>query len=732
MRRFVIAIILIVLPMTAISQDTDQRPSLQALFGDRTLSLLEPGSVMWLPDGEHLIYTLESDDGEDLWRESVASGERTIVTSWSSMLDELRAQRPDWHQPVVSDPNASSRKRWASTLSPDGNLLVGCVAGDLFSLHIPSATARFLTDDAEDEIFPTFSPDGQKVAFVREGDLFWLDVNNGSPHQLTDRGEVQTVLHGVADWVYEEEFDVNRAFWWSPDSSRIAFLQFDVSPVPLVPILNSSGLYPTVEQQRYPKAGAPNPLVQVGVIELENDTTRWILAGEQDWYLPRAGWTPAGEVWVQRLNRDQNELQLVVVAPATGALRMLVLETDAAWINIADHLTFLADGRFLWTSEKDGWRHLYLHRSDGRLIRKLSSGDFQIDEVYGLDAAQSQVWVRSSRSDRRQRHIEVIDLQTAEIRRLDRDSGGVHDGLLSPLGTHLVDTWSSLDTPPRADLLAIAEGPVRELWRTDEQLADWNLLPFEPGTVSSADGTELDSLLLRPRDFDAGQRYPAVLYMYGGPHSQLTRDEWGGSIHHTWRCFAEQGMAVFVVDNRGTDGRGRGFERAVHRQLGQLEVADQLAAAKWLKAQPWVDGDRIAAYGGSYGGYLVLMCVLTAPEEFRAGIAYAPVADWRFYDSIYTERYMDLPADNTEGYRLAAPLELAENLETPVLLVHGIMDNNVHVQNTLQLIDKFAAAEKPFELMLYPQTRHGVRRSSFAPHFHELKMDFLLRHLMEE
>jgi dipeptidyl-peptidase-4 len=411
---------------------------------------------------------------------------------------------------------------------------------------------------------------------------------------------------------------------------------------------------------------------------------------------------------------------------------MLLLETDVAWINVSDDLTFLTDGRFLWTSERNGWRHLYLHAADGRAIRQLTSGSFQVDRVYGTDAAETQAWVRSNRDNRRQRHIAAVTLESGALRRLDRDEGGVHDGLLSPRGDRMVDTWSALDRPPRADLVTLDDGAVRELWNTDEQLAGWDLLPIRPGTITANHGAELDSLLLQPRDFDPARRYPVVLYMYGGPHSQITQDRWGDSIHHTWRCFAEKGMAVFAVDNRGTNGRGRIFERSVHRRLGQLETADQLAAVRWLSTQSWVAGDRIAAYGGSYGGYLVLMCMIADPAALRAGIAYAPVTDWRFYDTVYTERYMDLPADNSSGYRQGSPLEKAERLEKPVLLVHGMMDNNVHVQNTLQLIGRLAEAGKPYELMIYPQTRHGVRRSvEFAPHFHRLKMDFLERHLLQ-
>jgi dipeptidyl-peptidase-4 len=294
----------------------------------------------------------------------------------------------------------------------------------------------------------------------------------------------------------------------------------------------------------------------------------------------------------------------------------------------------------------------------------------------------------------------------------------------------IVDTWSSVDEPPRADVLFLGGAPPRRMWESGQELAGWDLLPVEQGSLAAADGTELHSLLIRPRGPEPGRRHPVVLYVYGGPHSQLTADRWGGSIHDTFRLLADMGIGVFMVDNRGTAGRGRDFETAIHRRLGELEVADQVAAARWLGAQDWVDPERIAVYGGSYGGYMTLMLLLKAPELFRAGVAYAPVTDWRLYDSIYAERYMDTPEQNPEGYESSAPLTWAENLRGALLLAHGSMDNNVHLQNTLQLVGSLAEADRRFELMVYPRTRHGVRRSSFALHFHRLKTEFLARHLL--
>jgi dipeptidyl-peptidase-4 len=720
------------IPSMAAADEFPKRLTLETLFDSQELRLDEPSEVTWLPDGEHIIYRMGEGSQQILWIENVLTGEKQRVVDWSSVMGELSAQRPARHTSRLGDVNSASRTRLAAVLSPDGTVLVGSRADDLFALDLASGEAHFLTDDPATEIYPAFSPDGKRLAYVREGDIWWMDLASGEERRLTDRGDSENLLSGVGDWVYEEELDVRRAFWWSPDGSRIAFLRFDVSPVGVVPITGSAMLYPELERQRYPMPGTANSIVTLGVVGLDGGAPTWMDTGSGDFYLPRAGWTPAGHIWFERLNRAQNKLELLLADPAAGAARVLLTEEDPAWVNLRDDLRFLADGSFLWTSESDGWCHLYYYAADGHLIRRLTSGEWEIEEVYGLDRDDKTVFIQANRSDPRQRDLLAVDVAGGAVRSLGSAIDGSHSALLAPGGARLVDTWSSLDTPPRADLVTADGTVVRELWRSGANLAAWDLLPVEPGSITADDGSELYSLLVRPRDFKPGTRYPVVLYVYGGPHSQLTQNRWGGSIHNTFRLFADLGMAVFLVDNRGTSGRGHAFETAVYRQLGKLEVADQVAAVRWLRGQSWVDPERIAVYGGSYGGYMTLMCLLTAPDLFRAGIAYAPVTDWRLYDTIYTERYMGTPENNPEGYEASAPLTYAENLQGALLLAHGSMDNNVHFQNTLLLIEKLAAADKTFDLMVYPNTRHGIRYSQFKLQFHRLQVEFLQAHLLDE
>jgi dipeptidyl-peptidase-4 len=730
MRFFVIMVsFLACIPLSG-AEESLRRPTLDALFVDGSLSLARPSGMMWRPGGTEVLYRT-TDDDEILWAENATTGVRRRIINWSEMSSGLEKQRPHFESRGLGDVNAASFARLAPVVSPDGKTLVGSSSGDLFQLDLDTGKARFLTKGSGVEVFPAFSPDGMRLAFVRSGDIYWIDLATGDEHRMTDRQGRETVTNGIPAWVYEEELGLERSYWWSPDGTSLAFLQFDSSGVDAVPIIDASVPLPGVEWQRYPKAGRPNPAARLGVVDLAGGPPVWVEVGEDDQYLPRAGWTPGGEVWFQRLNRGQTLLELVIADPKSGNARVLLTDHDDAWINIGDDLIFLSDGRFLWTSERDGWNHLYLYGADGALKRQLTEGTWQINGVVGMDEGEGTVFFRANAEDLRQWHLYAVDLATGDMRRLGREVGGSHRALLAPGGRFLIDTWSSLDTPPRADVVGTADGKVvRRLWTTGAELEGWDLLPVKAGAIAAGDGTELHSQLILPRDFDPASKYPVVLYVYGGPHSQLTADRWGGSIHHTYRIFAEMGIAVFLVDNRGTWGRGHAFETAVHRRLGQLEVTDQLAAARWLKEQPWVDPDRIAVYGGSYGGYMTLMLMFKAPEMFRAGIAYAPVTDWRLYDSIYTERYMDTPQDNPEGYDEGAPLKFADRLEGSLLVVHGLRDNNVHLHNTLQLIGELAAADKKFELMIYPKTRHGVRHGRYALHFHRLKVDFLSRMLL--
>jgi dipeptidyl-peptidase-4 len=729
--RWAVASVIFVLLVAPAAGAAGDFPTLDELFGSDRFDDTAPDLKLWIPDGSGFLFRDTRDGTLGLFRQDVASGATERVVDWEALLNGLHRRRPGYVKPAMDDVNTHPGMGSAPSLSPDGRHLAGIAAGDLYLLELATATARLLTESAAPERFVSFSPDGRQLAFVRDGDLYRLELESGREHRLTNRGENLALLNGAADWVYEEELNVARSFWWSPGSDRILFVQYDTSPIPAFPITDELAAGAGLEWQRYPKVGGANSIVRLGVIEVADTTVRWIPTGVGDGYLARAGWLPGGrEVWFEVLNRDQTRLELRAAMPGAGSSRLLVADEAPDWVNVRDDLFFVVGDRFVWSSERDGWRHLYLYGLDGRLIRRLTSGSWQVEAAYGLDSDRTGVIYCASTEDPRERHIYRVGLDGGPPELLT-PAAGTHDAVLAPDGRHFLDTFSSLDTPPRLDLYTVAGRRVRTV---DDgvipALAGVKLVLPELGTVTADDGELLYSWMFRPPDFDPARRYPALVYVYGGPGDQLVVNQWGGTRLLYQMLLARRGLIVYTLDNRGSWGRGHAFEAAVHRRLGQLELADQLAGVRFLKAQPWIDPGRIGIYGGSYGGYMVLMAMNRAPDQFAAGIAYAPVTDWRLYDSIYTERYMDRPDDNPDGYREGSPINFASGLDGSLLICHGTMDNNVHLQHTLQMANEYQKAGKLHELMLYPRVRHGVRMSHHRLHFHKLKTDFLERRLI--
>jgi len=707
-------------------------PTLDDLFGSDQFLDTAPDLVLWLPDGSGFLFRDMRDGQTGLFRHDVASGATQRLVDWEVLLGDLHGRRPGYAKPTMDDVNSHPGSGLSPSLSPDGRHLLGVTAGDLYLLELATGTARFLTEGAAPERFATFSPDGRQIAFVRDGDLYRLEPASGREQRLTDRAESTTLLNGVADWVYEEELEVTRSFWWSPGSDRILFVQYDTSPIPAFPIADELETVAGLEWQRYPKAGDSNAIVRLGVVTAADASIRWIPTGVGDGYLARAGWLPGGrEVWFEVLDRDQTRLELRAAVPGEGSSRLLLADEAPDWVNVSDDLSFVGDDRFVWSSERDGWRHLYLYGVDGRLIRRLTSGRWQVEAVYGLDGDRTGIVFRATAEDPRERHIYRVGLDGGAPRLLS-PAPGTHEAILAPDGRHLLDTFSSLDTPPRLELYTVEGRRVRTVDDGAIPALDGvDLVLPELGTVEADDGEPLYSWMFRPPDFDPGKKYPVLVYVYGGPGAQSVVNEWGGTRLLFQMLLARKGLIVFTVDNRGSGGRGHAFEAAVYRKLGSVELADQLAGVRFLERQPWIDSDRIGIYGGSYGGYMTLMAMNRAPEHFAAGIAYAPVTDWRLYDSIYTERYMDRPEGNPDGYREGSPVNFAGGLDGALLICHGTMDNNVHFQHTLQMANEYQEAGKLFELMVYPRVRHLIRISHRRLHFHQLKTDFLERHLIQ-
>jgi dipeptidyl-peptidase-4 len=719
-------------PLVAAPAKGQEVLTLEAIFASDRFSGSLPEDILWRPDSRSFVFRQRIGTTDGLWEYGVKSGRRRLIADWDAVARTLAAARPGYRPPVLDDVNTHPDAGRQASLSPDGRLYLASDNGDLFLVDLQSGRPRYLTDAPGLERFAAFSPDGSRVAFTRGGDLYAVEVATGRERRLTDRGADARLLNGEADWVYEEELNVARSFWWSPGSDRILYVQYDVSPIALFPIPDHLDPGSAVELQRYPRAGEANARVKLRLLDLRSGASRTLFdAGASDSYLPRAGWWPDGSAaWFITLNRGQDRLELRTVAAAGAESRLLLAEEDPAFVNVPDPPLFAGAQRFVWASERDGYRHLYLYRRDGTLVRQLSRGPWQVDEVLGLAAHGRRVLFRGNAEDPRESHLYSVALAGGAIRRL-AGRRGWHEAVAAPDGSRLLDTFSDLNTPPRLDLVdasgrearTIADGAI-------PALAEVDLGKTELGSLRAGDGTVLYWSMLRPADFDPLKKYPVLVYVYGGPTDQMVKNAWPESRGLFLQYLARCGLIVFTLDNRGSARRGHAFEAASFRRLGQVELADQVLGATYLESLPYVDRERIGVYGGSYGGTMTLMCMNKAPEHFRVGVAYAPVVDWALYDTVYTERYMDRPQDNPDGYREGAPLHFASGLAGPLLICHGTADNNVHLQNTVQMAGEYVKAGKLFELMLYPRIRHGIRMSKYKLQFHALKADFLERYLI--
>lgn len=656
-------------------------------------------AVVWAPDGTRFA----SVENNSVWLYSVPGGERRELTSLMK-LEGAAARVPPaeifaWENRGV----AEETMQW----SPSGREILIRAGGDLFWVNAEDGKWQQLTSTHAAERDPKLSPDGRRVSFRREHDLYTLEIASRKVTRLTHDGS-STLLNAELDWVYPEELGLPTAHWWSPDSKHIAYLQFDVGREPVFPQVDLLGARGKYEPQRYPKAGDPNADVRVGVVPAQGGPTRWLDFGDpRDVLLARLHWLPdSGSVAVQRLNRIQNRLDLLLADIGSGSVRTLLREQDPYWVNLNDHLRFLKDGRrFLWGSERTGYLHLYLYRLDGSNTQ-LTRGDWQVEQVAGLDEQGGEIFFISTEQSPLERHLYAARLDGSRRRRLT-EAPGTHSISMSPTCGHYLDTHSSLSSPPRRTLHtrdARETAVVRESDRAP--LEEYEILPTEIVRMKTSGGAVLYARMVKPVGFMPAKKYPVVVIVYGGPHAQAVRDAWAGL---TWeQVLAHRGFLVWRLDNRGTAGRGHAFESAVFRNLGARELEDQQLGIEHLASLGYADTSRMGLYGWSYGGFMTLYTLANAPDLFRAGIAGAPVVEWRNYDTIYTERYMGLPLENPEGYKNSAPLGKAGSIRSPLLLVHNFQDDNVHFQNTMQMADALERAGKQFELMVYPQKTHGV------------------------
>ena len=607
------------------------------------------------------------------------------------------------------------------------------------------------------QMFAKFSPDGRRVAFVRNRDLFVVDLADMSERRLTDDGSPGRIINGTSDWVYEEEFGLRDGWAWSPDGARIAYVQLDESNTREFAMADLRAQYPEIERFRYPKAGEANSEIRVGVVDVGSgerrffDTGTWQTGEDDPEYIPSLGWTPEVDgmsyVWFFRLNREQNRVDVLYGSPEDMSTRLVLREENDTWIDVETSFGDLAGGtityldndqHFVWMSERDGYRHLYLYENDGAFVRQLTQGSWNVTNFHGIALDRDAIFFTATAASPLERHLYRVsfrDSDAAPVRITER--AGSHNIDMSSDLRYYIDRFTNVQTPLAAALHK-ADGTLVKVLEDNaalrERLATYDLPEPEFIEAPGDDGTMLNAWMLKPTDFDASQQYPLLLYVYGGPGSQTVQNAWGGS-RYLWHAYLveEHDMVIASVDNRGTGGRSKDFKSVTYERLGVLEAEDQIASAKHFSALPYIDAERTGMWGWSYGGFMTLMSMMygDGPDTFEMGVSVAPVTSWRQYDTIYTERYMSTPQRNEEGYRNSAPVTWADRLRDnqDLLIIHGDLDDNVHFQNTVQMADALQQAGKQFDLMMYPGRNHGIYGGMTRLHLYTLITGYIADNL---
>lgn len=691
-----------------------------------------PSGLVWVDDTQYL--WPKTDPGNrttDLLRVEAATGKTEPFFDMAKMESAL-SKLPD----VSAEEARRLAHQRSYVMNPARTAVVLTTASDLFYYEFGADLAHRLTSSPASEQEVSFSPDGTMIAFVRENNLYLVDVGTRRERAVTTDGSAE-LLNGILDWVYQEEIygrGTFKAYWWSPDSSGICFLQLNERPVPEFTVVDHIPYRQTVEVTDYPKAGDPNPTVRLGVARAAGGGPEWI---DTDKYAPidilivNVGWTPdGGQIVFEVQDREQTWLDLNVADRSTLQVRPLLRETTRAWVNENGLPTWLKDGSFLWFSERSGWKHLYRYNAEGTLIGPVTDDKWEVRALHGVD--EKGGWVYFSGTERSHIGSDVyrVRLDGTRLERLS-SAAGSHSANFNRGFTHYIDTWSDVTTPTQIKLHRADGTEVRVIDRNEvSSLAQYRLSKPEFLQVKTRDGFVMEAMLIKPPDFDPSRKYPVYQHTYGGPHNPQVRNGWGGTNYLYHQMLAQEGIIVWICDNRTASGKGVESAWPVYKNFGELELRDIEDGLAWLTSQPYVDASRIGMSGWSYGGFMVSYA-LTHSTRFAMGIAGGTVSDWRDYDTIYTERYMLTPQNNPDGYQRSSPRFAAKDLHGRLLLIHGTIDDNVHMQNTIQFAYELQKAGKPFEMMVYPKSRHGVADPLLVKHMRTLMMEFIRRTLLD-
>ena len=707
-----------------------ERLTIDRIYGGGSLSGPTPNHLKISPDGSRVTFLRAKQDDQntfDLWEYNVATSKTQLLVDSKQFAEEQLSdiEKARRERARIAGRHGIVDYEWA----PDGKKLIFPLGSKLYLYDLSAERGKALRELATggEAVDPQISPKGHFVSYLQGQNVWIIDLSDGKPRQITHDGG-EAIHNGEAEFVAQEEMARFHGYWWAPDDSAIAFERFDESNVALV---KRSEVYPDrseVIEQRYPAAGAANVTVRLGLVDVRGGQTRWIdLGANPDIYLARVDWVPDSKrLTYQLMQRNQQRLDLNLVDAATLRQTTLLTETSKTWINLNDDLRFLGNNSFIWGSERAGFHHLYLYTLDGRLKHAVSSGDWNIDGVLAVDERAGVVYVDSNRDFVPDRQIYALRLDgsTADAPKRISRADGMHSAEFGKNAKIYVDTFSDPSTPPQVSVhssdgrfLAWIEENKLDASHPYGPYRDAHIVP-EFGEMKSSDGQTLHYRIYKPLHFDPSKRYPVFDTYYGGPHGQVVTRGW---IDYFAEYMAQNGYIVFSLDNRGMGRRSRQFTDGIYKQLGKIEVEDQIAGIAWLKSQPWVDPSRIGIFGWSYGGYMTAMLLAKASNDIAMGVAVAPVVDWSLYDTFYTERYLDTPQHNPGGYELSGVLHWIDGMKSPLLLVHGMADDNVQFTNSTKLMSALQENGIAFDLMTYPGGKHGLSTPAMRKHaFHTI------------
>jgi dipeptidyl-peptidase-4 len=653
------------------------------------------------------------------------TGEKTGVLLDASTIQSTAA---DWKKEIDGYTFSSGEKKLL--LATQTTPIYRWSSQAHFYVYDPASASLTRLHEGPKQRYAHFSPDGSKVAFVAENDLYYKDLASGKTTRITQDGKINEIINGASDWVYEEEFELVRAFEWSPDGKNIAFLRFDEREVPEMSMeMFRGGPYPEEVTFKYPKVGEKNATISAWNFNLESGKKQTIdTKADPEDYLPRIAWTPDNRLCITRMNRHQNHLQLLLADPNSGKCNTLLEEKNKYYIDLKD-VVFLKDGSgFILESEKSGFNHLYYYDMQGQEKAALSKGKWDVTAFYGVDEKNGVVYYQAATESPMEREIFSVKLSGKSAKKISKTKGA-NTAIFSSTFEYFVHTYSGLNTPPQYAVCNKKGKIVRPLEQNEALQAkqkEYGVQPAAFFSFKTPDQTSLNGFMIKPGNPKfAGQKLPVLMFVYGGPGSQQVLDQWKGANYWWFQMLAQQGYVVACVDNRGTGARGEEFKKQTYQQLGKLETQDQIDAAKYLGSLPFVDPARIGIFGWSYGGYMSSLCMLKGNDVFKAGIAVAPVTNWKWYDSVYTERYMRTNKENPEGYEQNSPTNFADQLKGNYLLVHGLADDNVHFQHTAEMSNRLIAANKQFDTMIYPNRNHGIGGGNAKMHLYSLMTNFL-------